>query len=87
MSRVFIHSWHGDFARTEIADDVRSLEARKRERAPLKLFECGCGVAHLHRMPRPFWIRVVLSFRLYRCERCGADVFRRRRGRQGYPAI
>ena len=88
MGRVFIHSWHGDFARTEIASEIDYLGRVARDRpSALKLFSCGCGIVHLQRIRRPWWMRLVLTFRLYRCLRCGADVFRRRRARGGYPAI
>ena len=88
MSRVFIHSWHGDFAKTQITREIDYLGRVVSARAPsLKLFACGCGIAHLRRLRRPWWMRMVLTFRLYRCIRCGADVFRRRRERGGYPAI
>lgn len=84
MTRIFIHSWNGDFARTEIEspDTVQG-----HGHAPLKLFACGCGEAQLRRIRRPFWMRVVFTFRLYRCLQCGAMVFRRRRERGGYPAM
>ena len=88
MSRVFIHSWHGDFARTEIASEMDYLGRVVTRRDPsLKLFACGCGGAHLQRIPRALWMRPLLTFRLYRCLRCGADVLRRRRDRGGYPKL
>lgn len=88
MTRVFIHSWHGDFARTQIAAD--SDDRRRRDGEPpacFRLFTCGCGTARLERIRRPFWMRVVRSFRLYRCGRCAAVVFRRRLGRRDYPPV
>ena len=88
MTRIFIHSWHGDFARTEIASEIESPgPAVGQGHAPLKLFACGCDGTRLMRIRRPLWMRVVLTFRLYRCLRCGARVFRRRRDRGGYPAM
>ena len=88
MTRVFIHSWHGDFARTEIASEIDYLgRFVAKPPASFRLFACGCGTAGLERIRRPLWLRVVFSFRLYRCCRCGADVFTRRLGRRGYPPL
>lgn len=88
MSRVFIHSWHGDFAKTQIASETDYLGRALTRRPGLpKLFACGCRSTPLQRIRRPWWMRPVLTFRLYRCLRCGADVFRRRRERGGYPAL
>lgn len=87
MTRVFIHSWHGDFARTEIASDIDRPGRFRETRASFQLFACGCDTPGLKRIRRPLWLRVVFSFRLYRCQRCGAVVFTRRLGRRGYPPI
>ncbi len=84
MMRIFIHSWHGDFARTEIAAD-RDDRAPARETPPqLRPFACGCGTQHLQRMRRSTWMRLVFGFRLYLCLRCGAHVFRLRTGQRPY---
>ena len=88
MTRIFIHSWHGDFARTILAEPPDSVRRAAAEGARLKLFSCGCGTRHLTRMRRPLWMRAVPIFRLYRCMRCGADVFRTRaRQRRYYSAF
>lgn len=89
MSRVFIHSWHGDFAKTKIVSEIEYLgRAARTEDPPLRLLGCGCGIRHLHRIRRPAWMRAVLMFRLYRCNRCGAHVFRpRTRPSRGYPVF
>lgn len=89
MTRVFIHSWHGDFARTQIASEAEYLGRAVRQQKPaLRLIACGCGTAHLQRMHRPMWMRFVPVFRLYACKRCGAYVFGPRAGRRrAYPAL
>lgn len=87
MTKVFIHSWHGDFARTRIVSEIEYLgRAAKRDDPPLRLFACGCDARHLQRIHRSALMRLVPFFRLYHCDRCGADVFRPRTSpRRGYP--
>lgn len=89
MMRIFIHSWHGDFARTQVDSETGYLGgALRRPDAVLKLFRCGCGTRHLQRVRRQLWMRFVPGFRLYACTRCGARVFGPRAGRRvAYPAI
>lgn len=86
---VFIHSWHGDFAKTKIVSESEYLgRAARRQDPKLLLLGCGCGARHLYRVRRPSWMRVIPMFRLYRCVRCGADVFRPRTGqRRHYPVF
>ncbi|MBC5781491.1 hypothetical protein H8N03_00960 [Ramlibacter sp. USB13] len=87
MTRVFIHSWHGDFAKTAFAEEPDSAKRAAGDGyRRLKLIACGCGTRHLQRIRRPLWMRPVFLFRLYRCGRCGADVFRPRGGQRKYYA-
>ena len=90
MTRVFIHSWHGDFARTQWVSEMDYLGRAVTTPAPaLKFFQCGCGcgTAHLKRIRRPLWMRLIPCFRLYRCMRCRAEVMRpRTRPRRCYVA-
>ena len=88
MSRVFLHSWHGDFARTQIVSEFEYLGRAVSDRdSRLRVFACGCERRHLLRVHRPLWMRVVLGFRLYWCRRCGARVLRLPAGpRRYYPA-
>jgi hypothetical protein len=87
MTRVFIHSWHGDFAKTETFRESEYLgravsDARRR----FRFLRCGCGTKHLLRIRRPLWLRILFPFRLYRCETCRATVFAWRIERQrAYP--
>ena len=54
---------------------------------PLRLFGCGCGKAHLQRMARSWWMRLLPGFRLYLCVRCLQLVLRpRMRQRHVYSA-
>lgn len=46
----------------------------------MKFIVCGCGLQHYHRVPRKWWMRLVPSRRLYRCDSCHALVFARYRG-------
>ena len=89
MSRVFLHSWHGDFARTQIVPEFEYLgRAVSNEGARLRLFGCGCERRHLMRVHRTLWMRMVVGFRLYRCLRCGCRVLRLPAGpRRYYPAV
>lgn len=89
MIRVFLHSWHGDFARTVIVPEADYLGRAIRHETPrLRLFRCGCDRRHLQRVHRSLWMRFVLGFRLYRCVRCGCNVLRLPAGRRRYyPAV
>lgn len=88
MSRVFLHSWHGDFARTQIVSEMDYLgRAVTHQRAALRLFACGCERRHLMRVHRNPWMRLFVGLRLYKCLRCGARVLRLPAGpRRYYPA-
>lgn len=87
MTRVFIHSWHGDFAKTRVASELEYLGRAVTEPAtPFRLFDCGCGTRHLQRIQRPFWMRAVIGFRLYSCARCKCRVLRPRT-RQRWPYL
>jgi hypothetical protein len=54
------------------------LPASRHKSERLAFFACGCGLPRLARAPRSFWMRVLPSFRLYKCGRCGAKVLRTR---------
>jgi hypothetical protein len=90
MTRVFIHSWHGDFAKTQWVSEMDYLgRAVSGPSPPLQLFRCGCGcgTGYLRRIRRPLWMRWIPGFRLYRCLRCRAPVARLRlRQRRLYPS-
>ena len=87
MARVFSHSWHGDFAKTQWVSEMDYLgRAVSAPEPALKLFRCGCGTAHLQRIRRPLWMRLLLHFRLYRCLRCRAGVIRPRMRQRTYVA-
>src|SRR4051812_17535193 len=45
---------------------------------PLRVFGCGCGKAHLQRIERSWWMRLLPTFALYQCLSCARRVLRPR---------
>jgi hypothetical protein len=41
----------------------------------MRLTPCSCGVEHLERIPRSWWMRVFTARRHYQCSRCKATMF------------
>lgn len=88
MTRVFIHSWHADFAKSDIVSEFDNQGCPASEvPGAFEVSGSGCGAAGLQRIRRRPWMRVVLSFRLNRRCRRGAVVLTRKfRSREDPPA-
>jgi hypothetical protein len=41
----------------------------------MRLTACSCGAEHHERIPRSWWMRLFISRRHYRCNRCQATMF------------
>jgi hypothetical protein len=41
----------------------------------MRLTACSCGLEHLDRIPRSWWMRLFTLRRHYECGRCGARMF------------
>lgn len=85
MRKIYLHSWHGDFAKTQVLTESAYLgRCVLKADAPLRAFRCGCCPPQLVRIPRARWMRLLPLFRLYWCQGCGQKVLRTRT-RQRFP--
>lgn len=88
LSTIYLHSPSSDFAETQRLSEWAYLGRHLRAEQPLRLVGCGCADARLVRIGRSRWMRLVPTFRLYRCLACGAKVLRTRFRQRGvYGAV
>jgi hypothetical protein len=78
VDKVYVHSWHADFARTQPMPDYPGEDKAAPAQRWMCLFGCGCGKNALARIARAPLMRLMPFFRLYRCTKCGGKVFRSR---------
>ena len=77
MTRTFVHSWHADFAPTQLLPESTYLgRAIYRRASPLRLLSCRCEYPGFARLRRAPWMRLMPLLRLYYCRKCHARVLR-----------